>query len=346
MMTKVENLIQKRAYELGYEKCGIIPIAMLAGYAEKVAERIRKVPESEQFYQRQRRLVNPAAEYPWAKSVVVLAVPYGKYKIPEPVRGHIAKTYLFDIRVDAHSKEYQDSRAMEQYLQELGLRAAANQKFGIVGLRWAALQAGMGIIRRNNFFYTQSGSWVHLEAWLTDREMQLRETTDIPTCPKGCNRCATACPTHSLSAPYTMSPTACISFLTTFGGRNLPQEPLRKQFGNCVYGCDICQDVCPMNKGKWQENEDFPGLSGLAPMLTPEKILDMPEDFYRDKIQPKFFYLAPDELWKWKINALCFMKNKYQERYQPYIIAACNDENSKIREMAQVICAELYSQMN
>ncbi|SDF53172.1 hypothetical protein SPACI_016160 [Sporomusa acidovorans DSM 3132] len=47
---KMEKMIQKKAYELGYEKCGIIPVNMLDGYREKIEERIRKVPESEQFF--------------------------------------------------------------------------------------------------------------------------------------------------------------------------------------------------------------------------------------------------------------------------------------------------------
>lgn len=343
MLGKMEQMIQSKAYELGYEKCGIIPLKAMEGYAERFEERIQKVPASEPFYQRQRRLVDPRAEYPWAKSVVVVVSRYGKYKIPPSVKGHIAKSFLFDARVDTNTKEYQANQDIEKYMQELGLRIETNSKFGIVGMRWAAMQAGLGIIRRNNFFYTQSGSWVGLKAWLTDKEMELIETPSLPQCPKGCKRCMESCPTHSLSAEYTMLPTACISFLTTFGGRDLPHEPLNKHFANCIYGCDICQDVCPMNKGKWQENEDFPGLSNLAPKLTPENIMNMHLDFYRERVQPKFFYLSSDELWKWKVNTLCFMRNNYQEAYKPYITAACDDENEKIREMARSICLELYN---
>lgn len=313
----------------------------MEGYAEKFEERIRKVPTSEAFYQKQRRLINPLEVYPWAKSVVVLVSRYGKYKIPRSVEGHIAKAYLFDARVET-TKEYQSNRAMDQTMQELGLRVATNQRSGIVGVRWAAMQAGLGIIRRNNFFYTQSGSWVRIEAWLTDKEMELRETSNLSPCPEGCNRCVAACPTRSLSGPYTMLPTTCISFLTTMGGRDLPNEPLCRDFGNCIYGCDICQEACPMNKGKWKEIEDFPGLSELASTLTPESILEMDEDFYKEKIQPKFFYLSPDELWKWKVNVLCFMRNNYQEEYKPYIVAACESKHRKVREMARSICDELY----
>jgi epoxyqueuosine reductase QueG len=230
---------------------------------------------------------------------------------------------------------------MDQFLKDLGLKVAANQKFGIVGLRWAALQAGLGIVRRNNFFYTESGSWVHLEAWLTDKDMEQKEVPALPACPKGCNRCITSCPTKSLSEPYTMLPNTCISFLTTFGGRDLVNEPMRKKLGQCIYGCDICQDVCPMNKGKWEEEVDFPGLQKLAFDLTPEKIMEMDEDFYRKNVQPKFFYLSPEELWKWKVNVLSFMGNNYKDSYKPYILAACNQENEKIREMAEAIRKEM-----
>lgn len=342
-MNTIEQMIQNKAYELGYEKCGIIPVNAMKDYAEKFEERIQKVPESKMFYQGQRRLLNPLDKYPWAKSIVVLASRYGKYKIPKYVKDHIAKAYLFDIRVDANSKEFQNSQTLEQYMQQLGLKTAADHKFGIVGLRWAAMQAGLGIIRRNNFFYTQYGSWMHIEAWLTDKDMELIETHNLQKCPNGCNRCIVACPTHSLSSPYTMLPTACISYLTTFGGRDLPHEPLRKNFGNCIYGCDVCQDVCPMNRGKWEENYNFPNLSELAPFLTPENILNMEEEFYRKQIQPKFFYLSGSELWKWKVDVLCFMGNNYQEKYKPYITAACENKNEKIREMAQLICSELYA---
>lgn len=341
MQYSIEKMIQNKAYELGYEKCGIIPIAAMDGYEKKLAERIRKIPESESFYKSQRdRLTNLAVLYPWAESVVVLATVYGKYKIPQAVNGHIAKAYLFDTRVDAETEGYQNNRAIDRYLKELGLRTADNQKFGIVGLRWAAVQSGLGIIRRNNFFYTESGSWVMLEAWLTDKKMELCENTVLPACPANCRACVRSCPTGSLAEPYTMLPTACISFLTTFGGRDLIREPLSGKFKDCVYGCDICQDACPVNREKWRFEKTFPDLSKLAPSLSPEKILHMDKTFYKEKIQPKFFYLGADELWKWKMNALNFMRNNYSEAYKVHISDACEDKDDRIRSMAGIILQE------
>ena len=341
IMSNIAKMIEQKAYQLGYEECGIIPVHALDGYTEKFEERIQKVPMSGYFYQGQRHLAHPVKLYPWAKSVVILVADYEKYKIPEPIKGHIGKAYLHDVRINVQTKEFQNSLKLEQYMQELGLKTVTDRKFGVVGLRWAAIQAGLGIVRRNNFFYTKFGSWVHLEAWLIDAEMELVKTADVRPCPQGCSQCIKACPTHSLSSPYTMQPLTCISFLTTFGGRNLPKEPLGEKFGPWIYGCDICQNACPINKKRREGTEEFPGLSELAPALTPENILQMEEAFYREKIQPKFFYLSPEELWKWKVNALNFMYNNYQEKYNPYILAACESENEKIRELAQLLATKL-----
>ncbi|MNC73660.1 hypothetical protein D3C75_1249000 [compost metagenome] len=66
--------------------------------------------------------------------------------------------------------------------------------------------------------------------------------------------------------------------------------------------------------------------------------MNMKEEFYRNRIQPKFFYLTAEELWKWQVNALNFMNNQYKEDYRGLIIKACNSEYEKVREMAEYIC--------
>ena len=342
--TEMGTMIQKKAYELGFEKCGIVTLDQLAGYGEMMEDRVKKVPESAGFYRMQKRLASPLEGAPWAKSVIVATTRYGVYHVPEEVRGHIGKSYLFDTRVDENSREFQNKRRMEAFLDEQDIRWETNRKFGNVGLRWAAQKAGLGLVRRNNFLYTESGSWVHLEGWLVDLEVEQLETNQVAGCPEGCRRCIESCPTGSLSQPYTMSPTACISFLTTFGGRDAKKlGEISKSFGACVYGCDICQNVCPMNRGKWEEREEFPGLKELAQALLPGNIVTMTEEFYRSRVQPKFFYLQPDELWKWKVNALCYLRNDDNDENRRLIKQACSDENEKVREMAVLIWEELQT---
>lgn len=282
-MIQAETIRQK-AYALGFEKCGIIPLERMHEFEAKLEERIGSVPSSAGFYERQKRLIDPRKNFPWAKSVVIVVEQFGNYKLPDTLQKRIGRHYAFDTRIDENTEGYQAGLLFETYMKSLGLQIATDRKFGLVGLRWAAMQAGLGIIRRNNFFYTESGSWATLYAWLIDEELTLVEENTLPKCPPKCNRCITSCPTQSLSAPYTMNPMKCISFLTTFGGRDLSNEPLSKDFGQCIYGCDICQDVCPMNRQKPKEEKEFPALNDLAHFLSPEQIMDMDDDFYREHI--------------------------------------------------------------
>lgn len=334
-MTLLADQIKSAALNLGYEKCGIIKISDIDGYKEKLDERIELVPEAKGFYQGQYRFTQLQDTYPWAKSIVICVRKYGKYHIPEHLKDMIAKYYLVDGRKDKNSKDFQDSLKFEKYMQDLGVRAETERGFGLVPLRFAAMKAGLGIVRKNNFFYTESGSSVYLEAWLIDKELESIETPNVRPCSEKCNLCMKACPSASLSKPYTMNPIACVSCLTTFMGRDMTNEKYREQIGNWVYGCDACQDACPMNKNRWQETEEFPNLQELSEHISLEKILKMDYSFLEEVMQPKFWYIDKSSVWKWKVNAINVMVNDYKEQYREHIMYACNDSNSKVREMAE-----------
>ncbi|SHJ03628.1 epoxyqueuosine reductase [Propionispora hippei] len=334
-MNSLAFQIKSAALEAGYEKCGIIKIAAMAGYEEKLNERMEYLPQTRPFYERFRGFAHLQDVYPWAKSIVICVEQYGKYQVPDHLQGLVGKAYLFDSRIDEHAAGYQASLQFEAAMQKMGLKTETKRKFGITGVRWAAVKAGLGIVRRNNFFYTESGSWVHLEAWLIDQELELIDTPTVRACPEHCNRCVKACPTASLSKPYTMNPLACISFLTTFGGRDLPRETYNAQIGGWIYGCDACQDVCPMNKNRWEAKEEFPFLAEISEHISLGKILSMDYELLQQILPAKFFYITKDDVWKWKVNVINAMVNEYQEKYKEAIYAACNDSHAKVREMAE-----------
>ena len=334
-MESLAAQIKNAALNLGYEKCGIIKIADMSGYEDKLNERIACFPETQPQVKNFYRFACLQEVYPWAKSIVVCVRYYGKYAIPEHLEGMIAKYYLVDSRIDRNAGEHQDSLRFEAYMQDLGLRTETERKFGVTALRWAAAKAGLGLIRKNNFFYTESGSWVHLEAWLIDKELKAVETTALKECAANCNQCINACPTASLAQPYAMNFSTCVSCLTTFAGRDLPNEKFKAEMGSWVYGCDICQDVCPMNRQKWQAAAQFPALNELGRQISLEKILTMDYDFLEQTIQEKFFYIPKQDVWKWKANAINAMVNAYKEEYRECIYEACHDRHEKVREMAQ-----------
>lgn len=332
----LEYEIKNKALELGYESCGIIPIEDMYEYKDKLTERIEKFPKikkySEEFYS----FANLKDEYPWAKSIIICVRRYGKYKLPKHLEGIIAKFYLVDSRTDENSKDYKDSVMFEEYLNKLGLKTETDRKFGVTALRWAAMKAGLGIVRKNNFFYTdKSGSWVYLEAWIIDKDITLKnDNSDIKPCPSKCNLCMKHCPTKSLEEPYMMYRNTCVSCLTTWDGWDLTNEEHGTEMGKWVYGCDVCQDVCPFNKNKWTDEEEFPGLEDLSSKISIEKIIQMDYDFLENTINPKFWYISKEDVFKWKLNSLNAMLNDYKKDYDKYIDMACNDENKDVQKMA------------
>jgi epoxyqueuosine reductase len=335
--------IREKALELGFSKCGMIGVDAVKGYTDMMDRRIDSFPDSRLMYFRFYPLANVQRKFPWARSVVVFVYNYGKFKIPDKVRGHIGTAYLFDSRRDKMSEANRIADELAKYIESLGMQVGREEDHGVTALRYAAVKAGLGIIRRNNFFYTEDGSWNMINAFAIDEELELIEETKLKDCPDNCNKCAGACPTGSLVAPFSMNPLHCISFLTSIGGGmiDVTNNPLKDKFGDWVYGCDECQNVCPFNRNRFTEEADFPGLDALADDLTMEMILDMDEDFYINTVQPKFWYLERHHLCVWKVNVLNAMKNNYNVSYEPLIKKCLDDPNDRVKRMARLVCDAL-----
>ena len=341
----MENKIREKALQLGYEDCGIIKVGALAGYREKLEERISRIPMGETIYGRFRGYANPSADNPEIRSIIVAIVPTYRYNLPVEFDGVYGKSYMFDPRTDENAPFFKIRREFSAFLESLGLKCTLGGPHGIPApARWAAYQAGLGLIRRNNFFYTENGSYIRIEMFAVDRELELIRDVKLKDCPENCGKCIKACPTHTLCAPYTMSMIECVSFQTSLSanmGMGVPSSERTEQIGGWLYGCDACQDVCPFNKGKWRGGEEFPGLDALAPAMRPEKIMEMSYDEIGRILAPKYWYVKPENLWKWKLNALTVMMNRYGEKYEASIRLGLEDPNEKVREFSRSVCSKL-----
>ncbi|MDR2724920.1 MAG: epoxyqueuosine reductase, partial [Candidatus Adiutrix sp.] len=150
----VENLariIKEKAIALGYEKCGIIKLSDYAGFSDKLKERMSRLFLGRIQYAQFVKFGTPEKDYPWVKSIIVLVRNYAGYNVPDGFEGVYGKSYMFDIRVGQDLDGYKARERFGAFLENLGLKTASEPKFGLVGLRWAALKAGLGRIRKNNF---------------------------------------------------------------------------------------------------------------------------------------------------------------------------------------------------
>ena len=139
---------------------------------------------------------------------------------------------------------------------------------------------GLGIIRKNNFFYNEKGSYVELVAYVIDKECELIHKNNLKECSEKCNLCQKGCQTKALKAPNTMEPLKCISFWTTFGKGIVPPNLKKEMFREWICGCDDCQDICPYNRThNWEVGEDLEGLKELTPNLMADKIQNASDEF-------------------------------------------------------------------
>ena len=291
--------IKALAAELGYHACGVTGVQPFDHYQAALRQRADRFPDAVALYQSMERRITPTTFALWAKTIVVAIRRYGKYDVPEAITRHIGRNYLCDRRI----KDCPDNtlpKRMKQGLIALGHRV----KIGGIPCREAAVRAGLVKIGRNGFAYTDGcGSWLNIEAWLIDTELEpdSPSTPETP-CPTGCRACLDACRTCALSEPYVVDMKRCIAYLTYEEPAPIA-EHLWDKMGTWIYGCDDCQNVCPLNHGKWEPLEPAPWLEAVADKLTPESLATMDIETYQKLIHPLFWYIAETDLKRWHQNA-------------------------------------------
>jgi epoxyqueuosine reductase len=154
------------------------------------------------------------------------------------------------IPTDYHNELLERLRRIEAAIKA---RAACETRCyvdtGPIVERSVAVQAGVGWIGKNTCLINQQlGSWLLLGIIITSLPVAINAVIEIAADRCGsCTRCIDACPTEALVAPREMDATRCIAYLTIEKKGSIPEE-LREPMGRQVFGCDICQDVCPWNR--------------------------------------------------------------------------------------------------
>ena len=224
--------------------------------------------------------------FPWARSVVSVALqydtPHAYSTQAPPERGWIARYAWGD---DYHDvlKARLDTLVERLQVEAGPFRARSYVDTGPIVERAYAAAAGIGAWGKNTcLLHPEHGSWFFLGEAVTD--LDLVPDAPLPDLCGSCTACLEACPTGALPAPYVLDATRCISYLTIEVKGALPEER-RQGLGRHVFGCDICQDVCPWNRKRKHEGEACfgprPGLA--APDLT--ELAGLDETAFRERFR-------------------------------------------------------------
>ncbi len=240
--------IKAKAIELGFDLCGIAPVRESC-FKEQFREWLEQGYAADMTYMKREpeRRLNPSLVMPATKSIVVVAKNYYT-EVPENFPPDSARFARYALNEDYHN-------VMKKPLQELLRFIEENNDHKVTGKiyvdtgplleREIAQLAGIGWFGKNTMIInTRKGSWFLLGELLLDIELP-PDTSAIGGCGT-CTRCIDACPTGAIVRPYVVDSRKCISYLTIENREEIPAS-LAERMGNRMFGCDICQEVCPFN---------------------------------------------------------------------------------------------------
>jgi epoxyqueuosine reductase len=152
--------------------------------------------------------------------------------------------------------------------------------------REGAARAGVGFYGKNTLLITRRfGSWVVLGTLVTDAEIEPSPPLALDC--GSCTRCIDACPTGALDEPGVLDSTKCLSYWTQ--APDAIPEQYRAELGDQVYGCDICQDVCPWNRGVEKRRADLPFPEEAEPVVSLREWLEAPDEELRARYDRLYF---------------------------------------------------------
>jgi len=233
---------------------------------------------------------DPREAVPGAKSIVVCGVHYRAAE-PDPTlwddpsRGRISRYAWGD---DYHDILLPKLRQLQSWLEGHVGRTNIGRSYvdtGPVLERPVGVMAGLGFQGKNTLLiHPRQGSWFFLGEVLVDAVLDYDEPQAIGGC-GGCTRCLQACPTQAFAGPHVLDARRCISYLTIELKGPIPR-PLRPLMGNHIYGCDVCQEVCPWNVrwGRFTQEPAFqPRPDGVAPALL--ELIALDDDGFRQRFK-------------------------------------------------------------
>ncbi|MBI3013804.1 MAG: tRNA epoxyqueuosine(34) reductase QueG [Candidatus Tectomicrobia bacterium] len=281
--------IKRKGKELGFAAVGIAPASLLTPEGERLALFLARGYHGEMDWLAQTREKRADVDrvMPGAASVITAAMNYyaeetarGAAPLRGPDQPETGRISCYAWGEDYHEIVAERLRELFAWVQALlpGVQGKVYVDTGpVMEKAWAA-RSGIGWIgKHTNLITRELGSYVFLGVILLDREL----IYDVPIedyCGT-CTRCIEACPTQAIVAPYVLDARRCISYLTIEKRGEMPEE-FHAAMGDWIFGCDVCQEVCPWNRFAQPSPEPAfqPRPENRAPILS-ELLRLTPEEF-------------------------------------------------------------------
>jgi epoxyqueuosine reductase len=275
--------VREKAYELGFDRCGFAGAGPLDEEAYRLEEWLNQNLHGTMGWMENHfeKRIDPAKLVPGAKSVVSVIASYRFKKNEEFDREYSGPKIAKYARGRDYHKVFKN-RLKKLFFYTRDLLGDLNGRFfvdsaPVMDKAWAQ-RAGNGWIgKHSNLLNKTHGSWFLIGEMILDVPFvyDRPETDHCGTC----TRCIDACPTNAIHEPYRVDSRRCISYLTIELKEKMPKE-YEKQIGEWMFGCDICQDVCP-----WNRKAEYGRIDDLRPR---EHTLRPPEKKWSDITQEQF----------------------------------------------------------
>ena len=278
--------IKQTAIRLGFDKVGVIPAEPVSD--ETAAHLMTWLglgyhAEMQWMAAHTEKRLNPAALMPNARSIVCVAMNYQPRKSPVPMSGQLK------IARYARGSDYHDvlKKRLRQLLAEIRQIAPDVQGRAVTDSapimeKPLAVKAGLGWIGKNaNLITRDRGSWVFLGELLLDIALDYDRHTEPNHCGR-CRRCIDACPTGAIVQDGVIDANRCIAYWTIESKQETFPESISQHLNGWIFGCDICQEVCPWNV-KFAKETDEPAFQPRTININPDadRLLNLTEEAFR-----------------------------------------------------------------
>ncbi len=321
--------VTARARELGFDRVAVGP-AGRADHADAFAAWLDAGHAGTMDYlarTRQER-VEPERLLPGCRSVVAVALVYARRDTDDASWASVARY--------ARGRDYHD--VMRPRLQELArtveraagadVRTRVAVDTSAVLERDLAARAGLGAVGKNtNLIAPGLGSHFFIGIVLTTAD--IAHDVALPDRCGSCTACLDACPTQAFVAPYVLDARRCLSYLT-IEHRGPVDDSLRPAFGDWLFGCDVCQDVCPWNRKAAPSRE--PAFAPVDSLPDPETLLGLDEATFRARFRKTPLWRARRE--GLVRNAALFLGARRVASARPALTRALDDVSEHVRNAA------------